>query len=71
MVAKVRGAEAYVPLERSLESMRAAVQDCRGCELYMDATQAVFGEGPASGVDMMLVGEQPLQSSSSLMARSA
>jgi uracil-DNA glycosylase family protein len=34
------------------------VQGCRGCELWRDATQAVFGEGdPAAR--MMLVGEQP------------
>ncbi len=59
MVTKVRGAEAYVPLDRSLESLRGAVQDCQGCELYKNATQAVFGEGPPSGVEMMLVGEQP------------
>ena len=59
MVAKVRGAEAYLPLDRSLVSLRAAVQDCRGCELYRSATQAVLGEGPERGVDMMLVGEQP------------
>jgi DNA polymerase len=34
------------------------VQDCRGCDLYKHATQAVFGEGNAHG-RIMLVGEQP------------
>jgi DNA polymerase len=38
--------------------MRAAVQDCRACELYKGTTQAVPGEGPAKA-KAMLVGEQP------------
>jgi len=38
--------------------MRTAVQDCRGCELYQDTTQAVLGDGP-EGAELMLVGEQP------------
>ena len=58
MVAKLRGAEAYVPLDTSIESMKTAVQDCRGCELYKDATQAVLGRGPDSA-ELMVVGEQP------------
>ncbi|MEA2588023.1 MAG: uracil-DNA glycosylase, partial [Actinomycetota bacterium] len=32
--------------------------DCRGCGLWSDATQAVFGEGPPKA-PVMLVGEQP------------
>lgn len=32
--------------------------DCRACDLWRDATQTVFGEGPA-GAALMLVGEQP------------
>jgi DNA polymerase len=59
MVAKVRGAEPYVPLDTSIPSLKTAVQDCRGCDLYRDATQAVLGEGPDAGVEMMMVGEQP------------
>ncbi len=35
-----------------------AVQQCRGCDLYRYATQAVLGEGPISS-RVMLVGEQP------------
>jgi DNA polymerase len=31
---------------------------CTACDLYRDATQTVFGEGPAPA-SMMLVGEQP------------
>jgi DNA polymerase len=38
--------------------MRAAVQGCRGCDLYKNATQAVFGEGPRTA-RVVFVGEQP------------
>jgi DNA polymerase len=34
------------------------VQQCRACDLYEGATQAVIGEG-ATGASVMLVGEQP------------
>jgi len=47
-----------VPAEPTLPSLREAVQACRGCELYADATQAVMGSGPA-GARLMVVGEQP------------
>jgi DNA polymerase len=52
------GAEKFLPDRRSLKALRAAVGDCRGCDLYRDATQAVFGEGPAKA-RLMLVGETP------------
>ena len=52
------GAAEWVPERPSLRSLREAVQDCRGCELYQDATQAVMGEGRASA-DLVLLGEQP------------
>jgi DNA polymerase len=52
------GAEEYLPRGRSLRTLRAAVQDCHGCDLYRDATQAVFGKGPAKA-RLMLVGETP------------
>ena len=48
----------YVPERLSLPTLREAVQGCRGCPLYADATQAVFGEG-AAHAEVMLVGEQP------------
>ncbi|HEX3735936.1 MAG TPA: UdgX family uracil-DNA binding protein [Solirubrobacterales bacterium] len=48
----------FLPERRSLKALREAVGDCRGCELYRDATQAVFGAGPAKA-RLMLVGEQP------------
>lgn len=48
----------FVPDSRDLDRLAAAVQQCRGCELHADATQAVFGAGnPAARI--MLVGEQP------------
>src|SRR3954465_8129281 len=47
-----------VERERTLPGVRRAVQEGRGCDLWRDATQAVFGEGPVSA-QVMLVGEQP------------
>lgn len=52
------GAAEWVPDKPSLAALRTAAQDCRGCELYEDATQAVIGEGPVDA-DLMLIGEQP------------
>jgi uracil-DNA glycosylase family protein len=48
----------FLPRRTTLRTLAQAVQDCRGCDLYRDATQAVFGEGPADA-RAMLVGEQP------------
>jgi uracil-DNA glycosylase family protein len=48
----------YVPPEADLGELRVAAQGCRGCELYRDATQAVFGAGPPDA-DVVMVGEQP------------
>ncbi|HEX2688550.1 MAG TPA: UdgX family uracil-DNA binding protein [Kofleriaceae bacterium] len=42
----------------TLPGLRAAVATCRGCPLYRDATQAVFGEG-GERAQVMLIGEQP------------
>jgi DNA polymerase len=41
-----------------LETLRRDAATCTNCELYRDATQTVFGEGPPSAW-LMLVGEQP------------
>ena len=46
------------PPIKSLSGLAEAAQDCRACPLYKDATQAVFGEGPARA-RLVLVGEQP------------
>ncbi|GGM33492.1 UdgX family uracil-DNA binding protein [Dactylosporangium sucinum] len=51
-------AEEYVPEGADLDELREAVQRCRGCPLYRDATQAVFGAG-AAGARILVVGEQP------------
>jgi DNA polymerase len=48
----------FLPEERTLEAMRQAADDCRGCELYARATQSVFGEGLTTA-RLVLVGEQP------------
>jgi uracil-DNA glycosylase len=53
-----RSAADYLPPTRDLEAMRAAAQRCEGCDLYQNATQAVFGEG-SPRARVMLVGEQP------------
>jgi DNA polymerase len=57
MTAKASAAD-FLPNARSLRALRAAARDCRGCPLWRDATQIVFGSGPRSA-DLMLVGEQP------------
>jgi uracil-DNA glycosylase len=52
------GAQQWVPEKPTLKSLRAAAADCRGCELYEDATQVVVSTG-SSKASIMLVGEQP------------
>lgn len=48
----------FLPERRSLKALREASQVCRGCHLWRDATQTVFGEG-RKAARVMLVGEQP------------
>ncbi|MCP2276134.1 DNA polymerase [Nocardia amikacinitolerans] len=55
---KAKGAEEFVPAGADLDTLRAASCGCHGCELYHDATQTVFGEGPADA-SVFVVGEQP------------
>jgi uracil-DNA glycosylase len=38
--------------------LRREAASCQACPLWKDATQTVFGEGPATA-ELMLVGEQP------------
>jgi uracil-DNA glycosylase family protein len=61
-----RSAAPFVPQgDRTLPILREAVQHCQGCDLYRNATQAVFGEletGASSEkpkVTIMMIGEQP------------
>lgn len=55
---KDRSAAEYVPDVLSVDSLRASLQSCRGCDLYLRATQGVAGEGLASA-RIVLVGEAP------------
>ena len=48
----------FMPARTTLSALREAASGCRGCDLYKDATQTVFGEGPASA-RIVMVGEQP------------
>lgn len=52
------GAGRFLPARPSLRSLRDAAQSCRGCPLFKNATQTVFGKGPRSA-RVVLVGEQP------------
>jgi len=49
-----------IPGRLSFKALREAVQECRACELWEGATQAVSGAGAAPRkARLMLVGEQP------------
>lgn len=49
---------AQPPSDASLSELRKAAHKCRACPLWRDATQTVFGEGPAKA-RLVIVGEQP------------
>jgi uracil-DNA glycosylase len=51
-------AEKFLPPRLNLKALREAAETCRGCDLYKDATQTVFGEGPRRA-PMILLGETP------------
>ncbi len=53
-----RSAVDYLPATLTLGALRKAARTCRGCELYRNATQVVFGAGPARA-SLMVVGEVP------------
>jgi DNA polymerase len=62
-----RGPEVDLPLfrekrindpARALKALAAEARSCTRCHLYKNATQTVFGEGPADAA-LMLIGEQP------------
>jgi DNA polymerase len=48
----------FLPERRSIAALRKAAKDCRGCPLFQNATQTVFGEG-AVPARVLLAGEQP------------
>jgi len=53
-----RSAAAFLPSKLTLPKLQKAASSCTGCDLYKQATQTVFGEGPARA-KLLLVGEQP------------
>ncbi len=53
-----KSAADFLPKRHSLTTLKAAAAGCQGCDLYLTATQTVFGEGPAKA-RVMFVGEQP------------
>jgi DNA polymerase len=53
-----RSAVDFFPKRVTLGSLEDAARSCRGCDLYRNATQSVFGEGTTKA-RLMLVGEQP------------
>ncbi len=48
----------YLPTEKTIPQLRQAAAKCEGCELYLRATQTVFGEG-AVPARLMFIGEAP------------
>lgn len=59
LAARTPGAGEFIPKGVThLEELRAAAASCRGCDLYRDATQTVFGKGPQTA-RAILVGECP------------
>ncbi|MBN1238172.1 MAG: UdgX family uracil-DNA binding protein [Gammaproteobacteria bacterium] len=56
--AKTVSARDFLPPRRSLKAAREAAAACRGCPLWRNATQTVFGEGPRRA-RLMLIGEMP------------
>jgi uracil-DNA glycosylase len=53
-----RNHPAQVPVGVGLVGLREAAANCRACELWENATQTVFGEGPETA-RIVFVGEQP------------
>src|SRR5262249_58303332 len=50
--------EDFLPARKDLASLSRAAERCKGCSLYLRATQTVFGEGDATA-RVVVVGEQP------------
>ena len=56
MAEEPNDATPFLPERSSLKALREAAAGCRGCHLWRNATQAVFGDGRA-GSRIMFVGE--------------
>ncbi len=53
------GAQEFIPPSAdTIDALRTAAAGCRGCDLYRDASQTVFGRGDESA-RVVFVGEQP------------
>lgn len=48
----------FLPRQLTLPALERAAENCEGCDLYIYATQTVFGAG-SSKAKVMFVGEQP------------
>ena len=53
-----RGAAQFLPERPTLASLKEAARGCKGCDLYLGATQTVFGAGKRAA-RVLFVGEQP------------
>jgi uracil-DNA glycosylase len=58
MATKARERQAEPPATRDIAALKKAAGSCTGCDLYINATQTVFGEGPVRAA-LMMIGEQP------------
>jgi uracil-DNA glycosylase family protein len=52
------GAKWWVPERLEPATLSDGIEECKGCELFRDATHGVPGEGPVDA-SVMVVGEQP------------
>lgn len=53
-----RSAADHIPTMPTWDALKEAATHCQGCDLFRDATQTVFGEGPLNA-RVVFVGEQP------------
>jgi len=54
----VKDANELIPDHPTISRLRDAARDCKACDLWENATQTVFGEGPRRAV-ALFIGEQP------------
>jgi DNA polymerase len=57
-LSETESARDFLPEKRTPESLREAAASCKGCDLYKNATQTVFGVGPPRA-EVVFIGEQP------------
>jgi uracil-DNA glycosylase family protein len=51
-------AKDFLPSDMTLATLHEAARSCKGCDLYENATQTVFGEG-LTQASIVFIGEQP------------